>query len=152
MLVSVKGTWHLSRQNGFKWCHYIQVLVIWLLSRNNFIYITCFLWERRDLSMQEGLKCGYLVSWWLNTLARMKEIYLSKKYCKVSTLYLVSLVIKTLVMLICPWSPCDIFFIIITQICLIPRDDYISVNRMKIHWAVAKLAHFFILLTFEVDR
>ncbi len=43
----------------------------------------------------------------------------------------------------CTFRECVIFFTIITKICLIPRNDYISVNKMKINGAVAKLAHFF---------
>ncbi len=36
---------------------------------------------------------------------------------------------------------------------LIPKDDYTSVYRMNIHWAVANLAHFvFILFMFETIR
>ncbi len=45
---------------------------------------------------------------------------------------------------------CENFFIIITQLYLIPRNDYIRVYRKKIHWAVAKLAHCFTLFMFEM--
>ncbi len=47
-----------------------------------------------------------------------------------------------------PIRECDVFFIIITQMCLLPGDDCISVYRMKI--GCKDSIFFFILLMFEM--